>query len=39
MTQPKRPLIDESVTAYLRTLVGTDQSPEMVVGNRAVSRY
>ena len=36
MTQPKRPLIDESVTGYPRTLAGTNQGAEMGVGDRAV---
>jgi hypothetical protein len=39
MTQAKKRTINESVTAYLRTLVGTHQGAEMGVGDRAVSPY
>jgi hypothetical protein len=34
-----KPTIDVSVTAYLRTLAGTNQDAELGLGDRAVSPY
>ena len=39
LQQPTKPTIDVSVTAYPRTLVGTNQGAELGVGDRAVSPY